>query len=98
LTRDTVCNNGYVSGHRCGVIRSTDVDAFPYLGVTLNNQRRATYVRNDGDSGGPIFTTAGSVAAGSHVHWTNLGGTVYPIYTHVWEMSALTNYFVYNGS
>lgn len=95
---DTVCNNGYVSGKRCGVIRSTNVDGFTYLGVTLNNQRRATYVRAAGDSGGPVYTTTGSVAAGSHVHFTTIGGVVYPIYTHVWEMSAATNYFVYNGT
>jgi hypothetical protein len=37
-------------------------------------------------------------AAGSHVHFTTIGGVVYPIYSHVWEMSAATNYFVYNGT
>lgn len=54
---DTVCNNGYVSGQRCGLIRSTNVDHFVYKGVDWNNQRRATYVRDMGDSGGPVFTT-----------------------------------------
>jgi len=94
---DTVCNNGYATGHACGLIRSTDVDHFVYLGVDLSNQRRATYVRLGGDSGGPIFTTNGSLAAGSHVHYTEIGGVIYPIYTHVFEMSVATGYFVYNG-
>lgn len=98
---DTVCNNGYATGHTCGVIKSTDVDLFPYpSGVILNNQRRATYVRAGGDSGGPVFTTSGSLAAGSHVHFMDFQGDPfhYPIYSHVFEMSLLTGYYVYNGS
>jgi hypothetical protein len=92
---DTVCNNGYVSGKRCGTIRSTDLDNFEYpSGIHLFNQDRATYLRNLGDSGGPIYTTAGSVAAGSHVHFIVIGGITYPVYSHVWEMSLKTSYFV----
>ncbi len=68
--------------------------------MILNNQRRATYVRTGGDSGGPVFTTIGSVAAGSHVHFQTFTGdpVTYPIYSHVWEMSTLSGYSVYNGS
>jgi hypothetical protein len=98
---DTVCNNGYATGHTCGVIRSTNVDNFEYpSGTILSNQRRATYVRAGGDSGGPVFTTKGSVAAGSHVHYQTFSGDPYkyPVYSHVFEMSVLSQYYVYNGS
>lgn len=94
---DVVCSNGYVTGKSCGTIASIDVDAFPYLGNNLFNQRRATYGRNAGDSGGPVYTTVGSKAAGSHVHFLQIGSTKYPIYSHVFEMSVRTNYFVWNG-
>lgn len=97
---DTVCNNGYATGRTCGLIKDTDLDNFMYAGLTLQNQRRATYARNLGDSGGPVYTTKGSAAAGSHVHYVDIGSPAvrYPVYSHVFEMSTETGYFVYNGS
>jgi hypothetical protein len=97
---DTVCNNGYRTGKTCGTIRDTDLHQYPYddFGLILYNQRRATYARQPGDSGGPIYTTVGSVAAGSHVHYIDIGGTRYPVYSHVFELSVETGYYVYNGS
>lgn len=94
---DSVCNNGYVTGRSCGVIQSTNVDNFEYPGgVHLFNQRRATYTRAMGDSGGPVYAAIGLDAAGSHVHFVQISGINRPIYSHVWEMS-LSGYRVWNG-
>lgn len=92
---DTVCNNGYNTGRTCGTIRSTN---FTFVwedeGVTLFEFRRATYARTGGDSGGPVYTTAGSLAAGSHTHFENIGGVNYPVYAHVYWMTQYTGYSV----
>jgi len=95
---DSVCNDGYVTGHSCGVIQSTNIDNFPYpAGIHLFNQRRATYVRNPGDSGGGVVAAIGLDAAGSHVHYQIVSGVNRPIYSHVWEMS-LSGFYVWNGT
>lgn len=94
---DSVCNNGAYTGRSCGVIQSTNVDAFEYpTGVHLYNQRRATYVRAPGDSGGPVVASIGLDAAGSHVHYVTISGVNRPIYSHVFEMS-LGGWYVWNG-
>lgn len=94
---DSVCNNGVVTGRSCGIIQSTDVDTLEYpAGIHLLNQRRATYTRNSGDSGGPVVASIGLDAAGSHVHYMMVAGYKRPIYSHVWEMS-LSGYYVWNG-
>jgi hypothetical protein len=94
---DSVCGNGAFTGRTCGIIKDVDVDEFEYpAGILLYNQRRATYVRAAGDSGGPVVASIGLDAAGNHVHYTTISGIVYPIYSHVWEMS-LSGYRVWNG-
>jgi hypothetical protein len=95
---DSVCANGAFTGRSCGTITSTDVDNFAYpAGVHLFNQRRATYVRIEGDSGGPVVASIGLDAAGSHTHYVTISSIKRPIYSHVWEMS-LSGYHVYNGT
>jgi hypothetical protein len=92
---DTVCNNGYVTGKTCGLIKSTDYTfVWEEKGVTLYHYRRATYARNGGDSGGPIYTTNGSKAAGSHTHHELIGAIDYPVYAHVYWMTQATGYSV----
>ena len=95
---DSICNNGAFTGNSCGTIASTDLDSFEYpTGIHLFNQRRATYQRQLGDSGGPVVASIGLDAAGSHVHYKTISGTNYPVYSHVWEMS-LSGYYVWNGT
>ena len=93
---DSVCNNGAVSGTKCGTLSSTNV-TFTYLGVTLTHMRRATYTRNPGDSGGPVTGQSFFKAAGSHTHYQNLGSpsVQYAIYSHVWEDEAASDYDIY---
>jgi hypothetical protein len=62
---DSVCNYGAFTGRSCGVIQTVNLDNFVYLGVDLLDQRRATYVRAAGDSGGPVGASIGLDAAGS---------------------------------
>jgi hypothetical protein len=99
---DSVCNNGAFTGRSCGVIQSVNVDNFAYLGVDLWNQRRATYQRMGGDSGGPVVASIGLEAAGSHVHFQPVSGFNRPIYSHVFEMSLAVGgvgpYYVWNGT
>jgi hypothetical protein len=95
---DSVCDNGAFTGRSCGTIQSTDVDNFEYpAGIHLFNQRRATYVRNGGDSGAPVVASIGLDVAGNHVHYVTISGVNRPIYSHVWEMSLVTGYYVWNG-
>ena len=94
---DSVCNNGAFTGRSCGVIQSVNLDNFVYLGVDLWNQRRATYVRKAGDSGGPVVASIGLDAAGSHSHYQVVSGVNRPVYSHVWEMS-LSGFYVWNGT
>jgi hypothetical protein len=98
-TGGQVRNNGYVSGTTVpGVIQSTNV-TFPYMGVTLYRQRRATYSRMNGDSGGPVVALNGpstwNMAAGSHTHFQDVGDVRYAIYTHVFEMEEKTGWSVF---
>jgi hypothetical protein len=92
---DTVCNEGYHTGRTCGVIRSTDY-TFNWVdeGKTLYHFGRATYARQGGDSGGPVWTTVGSKAAGSHTHFVTISGTDYPVYPHVYWMTQYSGYSV----
>lgn len=90
-------NNGAFSGQKRGTITSTNV-TFSDLGLTLLRQRRATYTRQSGDSGGPVVALSGGaydVAAGSHTHFQTIGGTQYAIYSHVAEMEQITGQTVY---
>ena len=91
---DGVCNHGAASGTQCGSIAQTNY-SFPWTekGVTLIHQRRATYTRNAGDSGGPV-TSAANTAVGSHTHYKDIGGVRYAVYSHIWEMENLTGWDV----
>jgi len=92
---DTVCNEGYVTGKTCGTIKDTDYTfVWQEEGVTLYHFRRASYTRHPGDSGGPVWTTAGSKAAGSHTHFETIGGVDWPVYAHVYWMTQATGYSV----
>jgi hypothetical protein len=94
---DSVYNNGAFSGRVCGVIQTTDRDNFEYpAGIDLFNQRRATYSRSQGDSGGTVIVAIGLDVAGSHVHWEWEGIYKRGVYSHVWEMS-LNGWYVWNG-
>ncbi|MDQ6796137.1 MAG: S1 family peptidase [Chloroflexota bacterium] len=89
---DEVCNEGYYSGHRCGQLVSTNYT----FNWTAQNKifysfRRATYVRNPGDSGGPVWATATGYIAGTHTHYVVLSGVVYPVYPHIYSS------WVYSG-
>ena len=70
--------------------------SFVYQGNTVYHFRRATYTRKPGDSGGPVWTTAGSAAAGSHTHFVTIptGGTEYAVYSHVYWMTQYSGYSV----
>lgn len=92
---NTVCNEGAFTGKTCGTIRDTNYTfTWEDEGVTLFNFRRATYARQPGDSGGPVWTTVGSKAVGSHTHFENIGGTNYPVYAHVYWATQYTGYSV----
>jgi hypothetical protein len=92
---DTVCNEGYVTGRTCGVIKSTDY-TFNWAeeGKTLYHFGRATYVRHGGDSGGPVWTTVGSKAAGSHTHYVVINNIEYAVYPHVYWLTQYSGYTV----
>lgn len=95
---EMVCNNGAFSGRRCGTLKAT---AFSFNweeeGLVLLRQRRATYSRQPGDSGGPVVTATTNRAAGSHTHFEILSGTTYAVYSHVFEMEQITGQTIYLG-
>ncbi|HUQ79421.1 MAG TPA: hypothetical protein VM427_11195 [Patescibacteria group bacterium] len=92
---DTVCNEGAFTGRTCGVIKSTDYTFnWTAQGKILYHFARATYVRIGGDSGGPVWTTVGSKAAGSHTHYVTINNIEYPVYPHVYWMTQYSAYSV----
>ncbi len=75
-------------------IKSTNYTFFwAEQNVTLIRQRRATYSRMPGDSGGPV-TGAANTAVGSHTHFKTISGVQYAIYPHIWEMENITGWDV----
>lgn len=97
-----VRNNGAFSGTQAGTLVATN-ESIPYLGVTLRNLRRATYTRMQGDSGAPVIRISNiyygsyNVAAGSHTHYQDVGGTQYALYTHIGFFKNWTGYDVHTS-
>lgn len=93
---EAICNNGAFSGRKCGVIEITNY-TFDYNGTLLLRQRRASYSRLSGDSGGPVVGAANYTAAGSHTHYQTISGVQHAIYSQVAEMEQKTGMTVYTG-
>lgn len=92
---DPVCNNGAVSGSKCGQLVDTNYTfVWEEKNITLVRMRRATYSRKSGDSGGPVVNNYYR-AAGSHTHYEAIGGVDYAVYSHVWEMEQVTGFIIY---
>lgn len=101
ITGELLTNNGAFSGVRYGTLQNRNVTCLPAdCGYTLVRQRRATYTRMAGDSGGPVTSWVASQneyakAAGSHMHYQTISGTEYAIYSHVAEMEEIAGWTVW---
>jgi hypothetical protein len=83
-----VCQSSRVSGYTCGSLYAWDFSITYKDGTTLYNQRSATYVVNDGDSGGPVFysNTAYGIQSGRN----DPGRAIYSHITHVVALIGMT--------
>lgn len=95
-----VRNSGAFTGTTApATLVHTSVTHF-YMGNTYIRQRRATYPRALGDSGGPVTTGSGSpvvwdVAVGLHSDFQVISGTQYAIYSHIAEIKEISGWSVY---
>lgn len=96
---EIISNNGAFSGVKYGTVSATNVTCLAIdCTLLLYHQRRATYTRMGGDSGGPVTALSGTnydIAVGSHTNFQTISGTEYAVYSHAAEIEAATGWTIW---